>query len=107
LTLQVAVKENEEKGRRAIQTFGSPHAEQNKSLCSGSWAKLGQWLEDGSIKVSRVLGRVRPPLTYLVVQPNRYEVLPDGLEGITKGLERMKRGEVSGTKLVAHPQDTK
>jgi hypothetical protein len=37
----------------------------------------------------------------------KYEVLPNGLEGIIEGLERMKKGQVSGKKLVAHPQDTK
>lgn len=41
------------------------------------------------------------------LQPNRYEVLPNGLEGISGGLDRMKNGQVSGTKLVAHPQETK
>jgi len=57
LTLPASVKENEGKQRRAIPTFGSPHAQENKSLCSGSWAKLGQWLEDGSIKVNCALNR--------------------------------------------------
>jgi hypothetical protein len=52
LTLPASVKENEGKERRAISTLGNPHVEQNKSLCRGSWAKLGKWLEDGSIKVS-------------------------------------------------------
>ncbi|KAJ7098715.1 chaperonin 10-like protein [Mycena belliarum] len=40
-----------------------------------------------------------------VVVPNRVEVLPNGLAGIVDGLERMKKGGVSGVKLVAHPQD--
>ncbi|KAG0708121.1 chaperonin 10-like protein [Suillus ampliporus] len=89
LTLPASVKEAEGKGRKTIQTYGNPHAKENQLLCSGSWAKLSKWLEDGSIK------------------PNRYEVLPNGLEGIIEGLERMKKGKVSGKKLVAHPQDTK
>ncbi|KAG1717314.1 uncharacterized protein EDB91DRAFT_887721, partial [Suillus paluster] len=89
LTLPASVKEEEGKERKAIQTFGSPHAKENQSLCSGSWATLSKWLEDGTIK------------------PNKYEVLPNGLEGIIEGLERMKKGQVSGKKLVAHPQDTK
>ncbi|KAG2145218.1 chaperonin 10-like protein [Suillus clintonianus] len=89
LTLPAVVKEEGGTERRAVQTFGSPHADENKSLCSGSWAILSEWLEKGTIK------------------PNRYEVLPNGLEGIIEGLERMKKGQVSGSKLVAHPQETK
>ncbi|KAH9949996.1 chaperonin 10-like protein [Amylocystis lapponica] len=41
-----------------------------------------------------------------VVQPNRVEVLPNGLHGIVEGLERLKNNLVSGKKLVAHPQET-
>lgn len=40
------------------------------------------------------------------MQPNRVEVLPNGLEGIVDGLERLRNNQVSGTKLVAHPQET-
>ncbi|KAG2087811.1 chaperonin 10-like protein [Suillus discolor] len=89
LTLPASVKEDEGKERQVIVTFGSPHAKENKELCKGSWAILSQWLEAGTIK------------------PLRYEVLPDGLEGIIGGLEQMKAAKVSGKKLVAHPQDTK
>ncbi|KAJ7693824.1 chaperonin 10-like protein [Mycena rosella] len=39
------------------------------------------------------------------VTPNRCEVLPHGLAGISGGLERMQKGGVSGVKLVAHPHD--
>ncbi|THU78564.1 NAD(P)-binding protein [Dendrothele bispora CBS 962.96] len=38
--------------------------------------------------------------------PNRVEDLPNGLAGITAGLERMKKNQVSGVKLVAYPQET-
>ncbi|KIY72497.1 GroES-like protein [Cylindrobasidium torrendii FP15055 ss-10] len=34
------------------------------------------------------------------------EVLPGGLRGVAGGLERLRKGEVSGIKLVAHPQET-
>ena len=39
-------------------------------------------------------------------QPNRVEVLPDGLAGIPEGLDRLKENKVSGTKLIARPQET-
>ncbi|KAG2362804.1 chaperonin 10-like protein [Suillus spraguei] len=89
LTLPVSVKEEEGKERKAIRTFGSPHADENYLLCKEAWVTLSAWLKEGRIK------------------PIRHEILPDGLEGIIDGLERMKKGEVSGTKLVAHPNDTK
>ncbi|KAG2036274.1 chaperonin 10-like protein [Suillus americanus] len=89
LTLPASVEEKEGKERVAIRTFGSPHANENKPLCKGLWATLSKWLEAG------------------IIQPLNYEVLPNGLEGIVEGLDRMKKGQVSGKKLVAHPQDTK
>ncbi|KAG2076352.1 GroES-like protein, partial [Suillus decipiens] len=82
------VKEDDGKGRKVIQTLGSPGIPQNKELCRSSWGMVETWLSEGTIK------------------PNKYEVLPNGLEGIIEGLERMKLGQVSGTKLVAHPQET-
>ncbi|KAG1759322.1 chaperonin 10-like protein [Suillus occidentalis] len=88
-TLPVLVKEEERKERRAITTFGSPYVDENKELCRGSRGMISEWLEKGIIK------------------PLKYEVLPNGLEGIIEGLERLKKGQVSGKKLVAHPQDTK
>ncbi|KAG1897275.1 chaperonin 10-like protein [Suillus fuscotomentosus] len=89
LTLPASVEENERKGRRVIQTFAGTDAAQNVELCSSSWAMVEKWLSDGTLK------------------PNKYEVLPNGLEGIIGGLERLKLGQVSGTKLVAHPQETR
>ncbi|KAG2110911.1 chaperonin 10-like protein [Suillus discolor] len=88
LTLPASVKEDEGKGRRVVSTLSYPHTPENEELCSSSWARVEKWLSDGTIK------------------PNKYEVLPNGLEGIIGGLERMKLGQVSGTKLVAHPQET-
>ncbi len=49
---------------------------------------------------------MRRALIRCVLQPNRVEVLPNGLAGIIDGLERMKKDQVSGTKLVARPQET-
>ncbi|KAG1823602.1 GroES-like protein [Suillus subaureus] len=88
LTLPASVKEDEGKGRKAIHTFGYPHVPQNEELYRSSWAMVEKWLSEGTI------------------QPNKYEVLPNGLEGIIEGLERLKLGQVSGVKLVAHPQET-
>ncbi|KAH7884282.1 chaperonin 10-like protein [Phlebopus sp. FC_14] len=87
VTLQPVVKEEEGKGRKVIATFGSPHAPGNHELFEASWSVLGKWLEEG------------------VIQANRLEILPNGLHGIDGGLQRMRKGQVSGTKLVAHPQE--
>ncbi|KAF8175827.1 chaperonin 10-like protein [Pholiota molesta] len=38
-----------------------------------------------------------------LIKPNEIEVLPNGLAGIPSGLERLEKGEVSRSKLVAHP----
>ncbi|KIM40696.1 hypothetical protein M413DRAFT_28477 [Hebeloma cylindrosporum] len=40
------------------------------------------------------------------IRPLRYEVLPNGLAGISDGLARMEGDQISGVKLVAHPQET-
>ncbi|KAG2361287.1 chaperonin 10-like protein [Suillus spraguei] len=84
-----AVKEDEGRGRKIIMTSGISHLPENQELCRSSWAMVETWLSEGTIK------------------PNKYEVLPKGLEGIIGGLERMKLGQVSGMKLVVHPQETK
>ncbi|KAG2074185.1 GroES-like protein [Suillus decipiens] len=88
LTLSASVKEDEGKGRKVVSTFADPNVPQNEELCHSSWALVEKWLLEGTIK------------------PNKYEVLPNGLEGIIGGLERMRLGQISGTKLVAHPQET-
>ncbi|KAF7789616.1 hypothetical protein EIP86_000562 [Pleurotus ostreatoroseus] len=40
------------------------------------------------------------------LKPNHIEVLPNGLAGIPDGIERLAKGEVSGLKLIARPQET-
>ncbi|RDX51651.1 GroES-like protein [Lentinus brumalis] len=40
------------------------------------------------------------------LKPNRPEVLPGGLNGIVGGLERLKKDQVSGVKLVVRPQES-
>ncbi|KAL5486255.1 hypothetical protein ACEPAI_7301 [Sanghuangporus weigelae] len=40
------------------------------------------------------------------IRPNRIEVLPNGLAGISHGLDRLKKNKVSGSKLVARPLET-
>lgn len=51
LTLGASVKEDEGKGRKAIQTSGSPHSAQNKELGCRTWAMVEEWLSEGDIQV--------------------------------------------------------
>ncbi|CAA7269957.1 unnamed protein product [Cyclocybe aegerita] len=41
-----------------------------------------------------------------VIKPTRLEVLPNGLAGIVDGLRRLEADQISGLKLIAHPQET-
>lgn len=86
VTIQPAVEEDQDKGRKIVVVQGTPHAPANKDLCQEAWRVLEQWLEDEIIK------------------PGPFEVLPDGLLGIPEGLRRMKEGDAGGVKLVARPQ---
>ncbi|KAI0073332.1 GroES-like protein [Panus rudis PR-1116 ss-1] len=49
---------------------------------------LPEWLKTGAIK------------------PNQAEYLPGGLHGVPVGWERLRNNQVSGKKLVVHPQET-
>ncbi|KAJ6474689.1 chaperonin 10-like protein [Mycena vitilis] len=64
-------------GRRAVASY--------RSL----YARMGYFLQEGIIK------------------PARVEKLSGGLAGITDGLGRLQRNEVSGIKLVVDPRETK
>lgn len=43
---------------------------------------------------------------HMFLQPNKIEVLPNGLAGIIDGLLRLENNQVSGYKLIAKPQET-
>ncbi|KAI0642025.1 GroES-like protein [Trametes meyenii] len=60
----------------------------NRAVGASLLAKLPHLLETGEIK------------------PNRPEVLPGGLHAVSGGLDRLRRNQVSGTKLVVRPQET-
>ncbi|CCL98621.1 uncharacterized protein FIBRA_00623 [Fibroporia radiculosa] len=73
--------------RRAAYVLGNAHRTANRNMGISLFSKLPALLEEGAIR------------------PNRVEVLPNGLEGVVFGLERLKRG-ISSLKLIAHPQET-
>ncbi|EIN10098.1 GroES-like protein, partial [Punctularia strigosozonata HHB-11173 SS5] len=75
-------------GKSVVQIFGSVYFPGQEDLGREMYYRLTQLLADGSIK------------------PNRIQVLPNGLRGIPEGLEQLREGKISGTKLIAHPQET-
>ncbi|KDQ52649.1 hypothetical protein JAAARDRAFT_39904 [Jaapia argillacea MUCL 33604] len=75
-------------GKRIVHVFGNVNDPNQRELGKSLYSNLTGLLEDGTI------------------QPNRVEVLPNGLQGIVDGLKRLENGSISGIKLVAHPQET-
>ncbi|KAH9921855.1 chaperonin 10-like protein [Fomitopsis serialis] len=76
--------------KKIVRPFGQANFPvENRTVAAEVYGKqLTTWLKEG------------------VIKPNRVEVLPNGLEGIVDGLERLRNHSVSGVKLVAHPQET-
>ncbi|TCD62490.1 hypothetical protein EIP91_006811 [Steccherinum ochraceum] len=74
--------------KKIVNTYGNVHFEGNRELGKDLYANLTRYLETGEIK------------------PNAVEVLPNGLNGIVDGLARLQADQVSGLKLVVHPQET-
>ncbi|RDX56945.1 GroES-like protein [Lentinus brumalis] len=85
----LAEREERDGGSKKVaRPYASLQWPGNVRLGEELYARLTEWLEKG------------------IVVPNRVEVLPNGLAGIPEGLERMKNNQVSGVKLIAHPQET-
>jgi NADPH:quinone reductase-like Zn-dependent oxidoreductase len=85
--LPATVKVPEDK--TVLFILGSPAAPHNLELVQTLYHdKISGFLEKGIIKANNV------------------EVLPNGLNGIPNGLARMAADQVSGLKLVVHPQET-
>ncbi|KAK7438604.1 hypothetical protein VKT23_017938 [Stygiomarasmius scandens] len=75
--------------KKIHRVFGSVHTPPpNREFGKAMYKNLTKLLEDG------------------VIVPNKIEDLPNGLNGINDGLERLKKNQVSGVKLIARPQET-
>ncbi|KAF7975769.1 hypothetical protein HWV62_8573 [Athelia sp. TMB] len=81
--------------KTVISTIGSPFVPGNGEVAEGLYANLETYLDTRAIQ----------SLT-ASLQTNQVEVLPGGLEGIVGGLERLREGKVSASKLVVRPQET-
>ncbi|TCD68535.1 hypothetical protein EIP91_010460 [Steccherinum ochraceum] len=90
LILQPITIKDEEKveGKRVLNVLGGPTLAREAEFAGELWAHLSEYLEKG------------------VIKPNRIEVVPGGLAGIPDGLDRLRKDQVSGQKLVVHPQET-
>ncbi|TCD62184.1 hypothetical protein EIP91_007242 [Steccherinum ochraceum] len=88
--LKQKLAEEEKKGgkRRVISTYATVHGPVNREVGEEMYGVLAGLLERGDIK------------------PNEVEEVPGGLAGIYEACERMKKGLVSGRKLVVRPQET-
>ncbi|KAK7682602.1 hypothetical protein QCA50_014402 [Cerrena zonata] len=74
--------------KKIIASHGTGYAVQNKDVCISLYTHLTDLIDSGDIK------------------PNVVEILPKGLSGIPDAMERVKRDEVSGKRLIARPQET-
>ncbi|KAI0707035.1 GroES-like protein [Earliella scabrosa] len=74
--------------KKVVHVFGSVHYPFCRKAGEEMYKRLTGWLADG------------------VIKPNKVEILPGGLAGIPDGLARLEAFKVSGTKLIARPQET-
>ncbi|KAF8990626.1 hypothetical protein BDQ17DRAFT_1433618 [Cyathus striatus] len=72
----------------AYATAFPEHPPENANLTRAIYGMLMSFLESGAIR------------------PNRVEVLPNGLHGVSEGLKRMENDQVSAVKLIVHPDET-
>ncbi|KZT00923.1 GroES-like protein [Laetiporus sulphureus 93-53] len=85
---EVLDKKKKREDKRVVKVSGSTVVpEENRAMGISLYSRLSALLDEGIIK------------------PNRVEILPNGLEGISDGLARLGNG-VSNIKLVARPMDT-
>jgi NADPH:quinone reductase-like Zn-dependent oxidoreductase len=77
-------------------------------LSKSMYKLLTKFLENGVIKVSVHSNNALNANNSIVTseQPNRFKKLEGGLAGITAGLDKMEKGEISGIKLVVSPSET-
>lgn len=98
-------------GKKIVTMFGITHTPENRQVSVEVFSRLTEWLKDGTIVVRarsslRLFMCRRTDLCGESGQPNKVEVLPNGLAGIPDGLERLKQNKVSAKKLIARPQET-
>ncbi|KAK7442462.1 hypothetical protein VKT23_016059 [Stygiomarasmius scandens] len=90
ITLLDDIKDKvESSGKKVLHVLGFSQMEANREFGKKIFEKLPALLAEETIVA------------------NRLENIPNGLEGALEGMKRLRNNEVSGLKLVVHPQDTK
>ncbi|KAK1230067.1 hypothetical protein PQX77_006883 [Marasmius sp. AFHP31] len=79
---------NPVESKKIHNVMGNVQPQPNRAFGRVLYSKLTKFLEDGTLV------------------PNRVEDLPDGLAGIADGLDRLRKDQVSGLKLIALPHKT-
>jgi hypothetical protein len=92
--------------KHVTATLALRHLEHNIELLQGMYGKLTEWLETGVIKVWPTLNYWMLWSAHNNCQPNKVDLLPNGLGGIVEGLKKMEQDQVSGVKLVVRPEET-
>ncbi|KAJ3901126.1 chaperonin 10-like protein [Lentinula edodes] len=87
VTVNSTTKTDRDDGKTMLAVFGTVHLPHTRAFGKVLYEKLPLLIEQN------------------VVVPARIEDLPNGLKGIVHGLQRLKRNEVSGMKLIGHPQE--
>ncbi|KAJ3994726.1 chaperonin 10-like protein [Lentinula boryana] len=87
VTVNSTTKSDRDDGKIMLAVFGTVHLPHTRAFGKVFYERLPQLIEQD------------------VVVPVRVEDLPNGLQGIVDGLQRLKKNEVSGVKLVGHPQE--
>jgi len=81
-------EEKRDESKKFINTRGSVHPEQNRPIGKSLYSNLTKLLETGDIK------------------PNHVEYIPGGLGSVQAQLYRLKKGEISGHKIIVRPAET-
>jgi threonine dehydrogenase-like Zn-dependent dehydrogenase len=93
-------------GKHVFGILRSEYLARHRDEAVQIFSKLSEWFESGALKVGPICSMHEIILLTLAhVQPNRVEVLPDGLKGIVDGLKRWEGKSVSGVKLIGRPQE--
>ncbi|KAF9450641.1 GroES-like protein [Macrolepiota fuliginosa MF-IS2] len=70
------------------------------------FTKGARFFPENQKPFATLYGKLEEFLEKELIKPCAVEVVPEGLRGIASGLERLAKDQVSGVKLVAHPEET-
>jgi NADPH:quinone reductase-like Zn-dependent oxidoreductase len=104
LGVVLGVKVTKADDKTAFYIMGYRNRPENREILESLYSKLARYLEEGIIVVCFLHhSEYITPADGNFYQPNRYEILPGGLGAVAEGLRRLQNNEVSGVKLVVHP----